>query len=372
MAGFRKRRTDETASFDSLLDTMTNVVGILIVVLVVTQLGVSKAMKRITSSLPPVAPEALAEVRRQAEGAAAELDARRREALAVTAPDAAALAALKKQAEELRRRLVVDPARQKELDVLRKRLAEAEKRRQDAAKKNAEASRQEQEMQAKLARTPDRSPPPSLAIPMPDPRPVPADYARVVVICRYNRVAVADMVELRELALERMRAGRVWVVAAGASPKEQGRAREDPILCDPVKLKAFFAQQNIGTRDFRLNCSVVPERRIRNIQVHLRPDGGETPEQIRQPASRFNLEVRQLAGKKSYLSFLVWPDSFEAYIEARKLCDRAGVPAGWDIPTFPHWEFWMDGRVKIKGEAPPPPPAPPGTGAPKPPPPMLD
>ncbi len=372
MAGFRKRRTDEAASFDSLLDTMTNVVGILIVVLVVTQLGVSKAVKRITSSLPPVTPEELVEVRQQAAAVTTGLDALRREGAAVKAPEAARLAVLKKQLEDQRRKRVMDPARQKELDVLRKRLAEAEQRRRETAKKKDEASKQEQDIQAKLAKTPDRGPPPSLAIPMPDPRPVPADYTRVVVICRYNRLAVADQVELRELALERMRAGRVWVVAAGASPKEQGRAKEDPILCDPVKLKAFFAQQNIGTRDFRLNCSIVPERRIRNIQVHLRPDGGETPEQIRQPASRFNLEVRQLAGKKSYLSFLVWPDSFEAYIEARKLCDRAGVLAGWDIPTFPHWEFWMDGRVKIKGEAPPPPPAPPGTGAPKPPPPMLD
>ncbi len=50
----RRRRKDSGASLDSLLDTMTNVVGILVIVLIVTQLGVGDAVKRISANLPDI------------------------------------------------------------------------------------------------------------------------------------------------------------------------------------------------------------------------------------------------------------------------------------------------------------------------------
>ena len=46
----RKSDDDEDGGLDSLLDTMTNVVGILVLVLIVTQLGVSEAITEITAS----------------------------------------------------------------------------------------------------------------------------------------------------------------------------------------------------------------------------------------------------------------------------------------------------------------------------------
>ena len=58
----RRRRGDggnSGQSLDSLLDTMTNVVGILVIVLVVTLLGVRDAVKRIDASLPDVSQEQL-------------------------------------------------------------------------------------------------------------------------------------------------------------------------------------------------------------------------------------------------------------------------------------------------------------------------
>ncbi len=41
----RKRKKDEGPSLDSLLDTMTTVVGIMIVILIVVQLGADSAVK---------------------------------------------------------------------------------------------------------------------------------------------------------------------------------------------------------------------------------------------------------------------------------------------------------------------------------------
>ena len=53
---------DEGDGLDSLLDTMTNVVGILVLVLIATQLGVKDAVQRIADS-EIVDPEALENTR---------------------------------------------------------------------------------------------------------------------------------------------------------------------------------------------------------------------------------------------------------------------------------------------------------------------
>ena len=44
----RRQQPDDDGGLDSLLDTMTNVVGILVLVLIVTQLGVSDKVASIT------------------------------------------------------------------------------------------------------------------------------------------------------------------------------------------------------------------------------------------------------------------------------------------------------------------------------------
>ena len=58
----RRAKKQSGASLDSLLDTMTNVVGILVILLTVTQLGVSDAVRRIADS-DSVKPEVLEETR---------------------------------------------------------------------------------------------------------------------------------------------------------------------------------------------------------------------------------------------------------------------------------------------------------------------
>ena len=46
----RRKPAEETGNLDSLLDALTNVVGILIIMLVVALLGMSEAVKRITQA----------------------------------------------------------------------------------------------------------------------------------------------------------------------------------------------------------------------------------------------------------------------------------------------------------------------------------
>ena len=70
-----RRRKDNGAmgSLDSLLDTMTNVVGVLIVVLIVTQVNVSSAAKRIRANLPEVTVPMMEELRKKEKEVQARL-----------------------------------------------------------------------------------------------------------------------------------------------------------------------------------------------------------------------------------------------------------------------------------------------------------
>ena len=60
----RRPKKQSGANLDSLLDTMTNVVGILLILLTVTQLGMSDAVKRI-STTATVKPEQIDEALRR-------------------------------------------------------------------------------------------------------------------------------------------------------------------------------------------------------------------------------------------------------------------------------------------------------------------
>jgi hypothetical protein len=79
--------------------------------------------------------------------------------------------------------------------------------------------------------------------------------------------------------------------------------------------------------------------------------------------------------QKSYARFLVWPDSFDVYVEARSLCDERGVLAGWEPNTEDYqWKVPLGIKVSCLGKPEPPPakpPAKPADGPPPPPPPPL-
>ena len=53
----RGKNRGKTSNLDSLLDTMTNVVGILVIVLIMTQVNVADAIRRLRSALPAVSHE---------------------------------------------------------------------------------------------------------------------------------------------------------------------------------------------------------------------------------------------------------------------------------------------------------------------------
>ena len=63
----RRARADDERSMDSLLDALTNVVGVLLLILIISSLGLSQAVKVVVENLPQVTKEDLKELKVRAE-----------------------------------------------------------------------------------------------------------------------------------------------------------------------------------------------------------------------------------------------------------------------------------------------------------------
>jgi len=134
---------------------------------------------------------------------------------------------------------------------------------------------------------------------------------------------------------------------------------------------AAFERDTIRDRDFQLEFTyrgrmpyvVFARRNTANDTA------GETAEQIRSSTSHFQTFVKRLDPQQYYLRFLVWPDSFAAYLTARSVAQDRGLPAGWDPQTGQgEYQVPLGGKLRC-GPPPPPRPQPPQPQPPKPQPP---
>src|ERR1700743_2760969 len=63
----RKGHHEEELPFVALMDTMTNVVGVLIIVLVMVGIGLARSVNKVLSELPPVTVEEHAKLKKEVE-----------------------------------------------------------------------------------------------------------------------------------------------------------------------------------------------------------------------------------------------------------------------------------------------------------------
>ncbi len=357
----RRRRRQSEGSLDSLLDTMTNVVGILVILLAVTQLGVGDAMKRIRSSLPPVSPEQLQalldEYRAQKDMLAQLLDqqdelddtagkdvqTKKLSLKEMLAEIARVQAALKKITIAKR----IDTGQLQKL--LQTRKSEAEKLQKQLTKA--------QEDLAKLKAMLDKTPEPAVLAPkivtLPDPRPVPKGANELTFICIKGRVYATTKGLVQKKALD---------VITRLKPRS-GRYSADALI-------KYFATGKVKTENFTLKLAIPGYY----TQIVLEPNekAGEDIARIRSPNSRFQSAMRKAKIAKTYYGlFEVWPDSYETYLEARKVVDRNKLPAGWK-PRSGRLAIGLGKTLDFADrEKPEPKPKPDGTQPPKKPPPSV-
>lgn len=194
----RKHREDVEINFVALMDTMTNVVGVLLIVLVMVGISIANTVKRVMSELPPVE---IGEFERLQKQVASDAPAKTPEELE---KELAQLQAQRnKHTEELKNLDTTMESQQvviTKMDELTKQL-EARRKERDAKKAAADALLAGVEKsKALLDTTPLPEVPSATVVKLPNPRPYPKDPHETRVLVSkdgavfYNEKATLDPV----------------------------------------------------------------------------------------------------------------------------------------------------------------------------------
>ncbi len=192
----RSNDDDDGGGLDSLLDTMTNVVGILVMVLIAAQLGVKDAVDRIADS-ELVDPEKLEETREELQLSRDQRDAIQSQLDSMKPQDSietkVQLADLRRKLQQTRSQIVsenktanqfavkieADKKKAAEASKKIKAIADSKKARDRLQAELKGALENEAKLKALLEDTPVQEAPPAKVVTLPDPRPAP-DGARQV------------------------------------------------------------------------------------------------------------------------------------------------------------------------------------------------
>ncbi len=357
------------------MDTLTNVVGVLVIVLVIVGLGLARAVNKVLSNLPNVEQKDVEQLKKKLAQTELSTDPKKLD------EDSARL---KKDAAKLAEQLkIMDVGSDSQkvnitnIEKLREQI-EAKKKERDAKKAGVEKMLAElDQLKKSLDTTPIVQPLPATMVRIPNPRPMPekANVQRFLVA--NNRVLFLNELEFEKLIDQEIEHNESRLIKSEQIIKgpdgrpvmikdKKGRTiQQKRTIYDQSKLIANFSRGRVGNREIKLELLPAPNSPRIPIRFTPTPEAGETIEQIKNPASTFQRLIRKFKSEpNSVVWFHIYKDSLTTYLIARELADQTGVPAGWDLYPYPFYQktlepYEVDFIPPKPGPAPPPPP--PGT-----------
>ncbi|MEC9091205.1 MAG: hypothetical protein VX438_00770 [Planctomycetota bacterium] len=318
----RKKIEEEDVSLDSLLDTMTNVVAILVILLIVTQLGVSDAVKRIAAA-NPVDAELADKTKKSNQRKRNRLDTLR--ALAESSPespDAIGLQLKDVQSEiaAVQKKIKILEDDNKSLILLAASEKE-QKAKQEDLKKLHEQIQQKladiQKLNAQLEQIPLRSGKPAKIVNLPNPRPAPKGAKPFLMLVKNQKIFPLNLQRFREMA--ELKA--IQIIA-------KARLDRNPVEgIDAKKFLALFNKQKL--RDVFFEVTMRASGSTPVLVFHPIERKGVTRKRVTNKSDPFWKEISATNPAKYYISFLVWPESYESYMVTRQACNSVGLSAGW-------------------------------------------
>ena len=368
----RRPHHEEELPFVALMDTMTNVVGVLIIVLVMIGIGLARSVNKVLSDLPPVTVDEHIKLVKEVTESKPKADPQK-----VDEESAKLQKDMKKAIEDLKT-MEVSKDKQKikivDLDDLEKQLAERKKER-DAKKAAVDKLLTDlDKLKAQLDTTPVYVPPPATVVKLPNPRPMPdkAEVQHFLVaggrIIFTNDEQFSDLVEAElkraetTIALSRETVkgpdGKPVMVK---DPKSGHLSQQRKIVFDPKKLAEYFARARLGSREIKIDVIPAPNSPRIPMKLTPLPNAGETIDQAKILVSGFQTLLKKFkTNPKAVVWFHVYKDSIPTYLAAREIADQMGVPVGWDIYGNPAFVRNMPAEYSVPYTATPPPAAAPG------------
>jgi hypothetical protein len=316
-------RRGEGQNLDSLLDTMANVTGILVVLMAVMQISVGDAMERLRDDLldrPGLSREALDAAQAEAETLRAALAplVGERETLEASRRDRRdELSALRSQIADLEAEVAAARTRPRNQAEAQKQVEAAEGRALDLEQALARERSAVTALEREIASLPAVGS--ARDARLPDARRAPPGASPIIYACRHGRVTrldAHDLVSTLDAA--------VWRASRATNPNSLST---NPLL--RAQVVEFFATRDVGDANLRWRVYEEGDHLVGHLEWRG-TEFGESEAQIAARTSEFRTELGLLNRQRSALQFLVWDDSFEVYQAARKLADRAGFASGWD------------------------------------------
>lgn len=364
----------------ALMDTMTNVVGVLIIVLVMIGLGLARSVKKVLSELPLVSEEEHQVLKK--EMAAFEKLRDPKEVQEQMKKLEEELQKMQAQLEPMQEKQLRNPVILNDLDALKKKLEEARKER-DQRKLFIDTLLAEiDKLKQRLDTTPRYVAPPAVGVRIPSSQPMPdkAEIHRFLLTA--GKLMYISPEEFQDKVENELSKGLREITLKQEIPKDPtGKPvmRRGPTgmmvpdkrtICDPAKLGAFFESKRLSNRDMKVVVGQWRDSDRIGMTLVAKPEGGETIEELLKPASRARAQIEKIAKDNRAVFWIhISLDSIPQYLQLRELIDSpkyAHIPVGWELtdqPLFtvllPHPEF----QVPAVPRAPAPPPPP---GAPQP------
>lgn len=334
----------------ALMDTMTNVVGVLIIVLVMIGIGLAKSVKKVLSELPLVSEEEHVQLKEEL----AKIDTSHEPAdvAADTAKLQKELEKVLEAVKELEAEQAKNPVVLEDLDKLLKQLESLKKERDQRKLTASELLAEIDKLKVKLDTTPPYVPPPGIAIRLPNPKPMPEQAELQRVIVSEGKLHFLKERDFAKAVEEELKNGnsdyttrREIVKGPDGKPvmKKGSTGQPAPVrklTFDPLKMTKFFDRANVGNKDVKVEVAQIPNSPNIQLNIQLKPTGGETIDQARRVSSVFRSQLNEFkTNPKAVVWFYVCKDSIPTYLMARDLVDQDGIPVGWEIwdkPTFSH------------------------------------
>ncbi len=371
--GRRRKSSDAALNLDSLLDTLTNVIGFLLILLALMKITVGSAVERIREANP------------EAFGVSDSDIVRVEKRKTTLAESLADLEVSKAEfAEEIRLMEIADSgvgtddkgAAKVTGDQAKSTLASLKNQKDSLERQQIITESEIKRLRERLAKLPTLQQLPGKKIRLPDPRPAPKGMGAQWIFCKNGRVTAINHGEIQKAVREKMNDRRV-------KPQilfSKGEANDKGEYLKPIfgqdKTKNYFDRNPLLTRDLTVSLKMFDTRTTANMLLDLRALGGESAEKLKGEKSRYRKAVADAKKNNRYLRFMVSPDSFESYLEARTIAAEMDVLAGWQILNSDKWETGLGGSVQFRRKKDPPPPRPPSPGAkprpPAPPPKVID
>ena len=190
---------------------------------------------------------------------------------------------------------------------------------------------------------------------LPNPRSAPEGAKPIYIICRDSKLYPWNRDPIRANA----QAGAERLVVArnlAANPKTG---------IDPKRLIPMFDKLRINDDWFVIKMKA--NGRQPRIIFERKANAGYTTKEVENPRGPFQRFLKTIDPAKQYIRFIVWTNSYEAYLSARRVITRHGLMVGWDITTGDNEsEYHLGGKILFGPEPPPMPPPKPNPNAPPP------